>query len=35
MYVQAKKDLDQQWFPTQYRLNEYEMGHIMVDWDEE
>jgi hypothetical protein len=35
MYVQAKKDLDQQWLPTQYRLTEDEMGHIMVDWDDE
>jgi hypothetical protein len=35
MYVQAKKDPDQHWFPTQYKLIEEEMGHIMVDWDNE
>jgi hypothetical protein len=35
MYVQAKKDPDQQWLPTQYRLMEEEMGHIMVDWEDE
>jgi hypothetical protein len=35
MYVQEKKDSDQQWFPTQYRLTEDDMGHIMVDWDDE
>jgi hypothetical protein len=35
MYVQAKKDLDQQWLSTQYRFTEDEMGHIMVDWDNE
>lgn len=34
MYVQAKKDPDQQWLPTQYKLKEEEMGHIMVDWDD-
>jgi hypothetical protein len=32
MYVQEKKDPDQQWKPTQYRVIEDEMGHIMVDW---
>jgi hypothetical protein len=35
MYIQAKKDLDQQWWPTQYRLMEEEMGNIMLDWDKE
>jgi hypothetical protein len=35
MYVQVKKDPDQQWLPTQYRLTEEEMGNIMDDWDDE
>jgi hypothetical protein len=35
MYVQEKKDPDQQWLPTQYRLMEEEMGNIMLDWDDE
>ena len=35
MYVQSKKDPDQQWLPTQYMLTEDEMGHIMVDWEKE
>jgi hypothetical protein len=35
MYVQEKKDPYQQWIPTQYRLTEEEMGHIMVDWEDE
>jgi hypothetical protein len=33
MYVQAKKDPNQQWFPTWYKLTEEEMGHIMADSD--
>ena len=35
MHVQEKKEPNQLWFPTQYRLTKEEMGHIMVDWDEE
>jgi hypothetical protein len=35
MYVQAKKDPDRQWLRTQYKLTEEDMGHIMVDWDDE
>jgi hypothetical protein len=35
MYVQAKKDPNQEWFPTWYRLTEEEMGHIMEDWDDD
>jgi hypothetical protein len=34
MYVQVKKDRDQQWFPTKYKLTEDVMGQIMVDWDD-
>jgi len=34
--MQAKKGPDQQWFPTQYRLTEERMSHIMVvNWDDE
>jgi hypothetical protein len=35
IYVQAKKNPKHQWLPTQYKLMEEEMGHIMVNWDEE
>jgi hypothetical protein len=34
IYVQAKKDPNQQWLPTRYRLTEEEMGHIMEDLDD-
>jgi hypothetical protein len=33
MYVQAKKDPNQEWLPTQNRLTKEEIGHIMEDWD--
>jgi hypothetical protein len=35
MYIHAKKGPNQQWLPTQYRLTEEDMGHIMVNWDDE
>jgi hypothetical protein len=35
MYVQEKKDPNQEWFPTQYKLTEEEMGHIMEYWDDD
>jgi hypothetical protein len=35
MYIQVNKDPDQQWFPTQYKLMEEEMGNIMDVWDDE
>jgi hypothetical protein len=35
MYIQAKKDTTQEWFPTKYRVTEEEMGHIIKDWDDE
>jgi len=34
MYIQAKKDPSQEWFPTRYQVTKEEMGHIMEDWDD-
>jgi hypothetical protein len=35
MYIQEKKDLDQQWLSTHYRVIEKEINQIVNDWDEE
>jgi hypothetical protein len=35
MYVQERKDPDQQWMPTQYKLIEYDICHIIIDWEDE
>jgi hypothetical protein len=32
MYVQVKKDPNQEWFPTWYMLTKEDMGYIMEDW---
>jgi hypothetical protein len=32
MYVQEKRDLDQQWFSTHYRLTEKDINLIVNDW---
>jgi len=34
-YIQAKRDLDQQWLTTRYRLTESEVGQIIEDWEDE
>jgi hypothetical protein len=35
LYIEAKKDLYNQWLPTQYGLKEEEMRNIMDDCDDE
>jgi len=35
MYIQAKKDPNQQWLSTHYRVIEQDISQIVNDWDEE
>jgi hypothetical protein len=35
MYIQAKRNPNQEWLTMRYRVTEKEMGHIIEDWDPE
>jgi hypothetical protein len=35
MYIQAKKDPEQQWLSCRYKLTEVDVGQIIEDWEDE
>lgn len=35
MYVQERRDPNQEWLPTTYKLTEENVSMIVADWDKE